>query len=84
MTELWPEIQEVSQTETTGFATDISVNGDRIFVAEGAAGPGIYQIDASGSALNPVGRLRHGRHAIRKNALVIANGYDGLLIRDPR
>ena len=64
--ELWPEIREVSQIETGGFATDVSVNGSRVHVAEGAGGMGVYEVDASGSTLNAVGRFRHGRHAIRQ------------------
>jgi hypothetical protein len=66
LVELWPKIAEVSQHETAGFATDVSVLGDLIFIAEGTGGLGIFRVGENGSKLKRVGNFIHGRHAIRQ------------------
>ncbi len=52
---VFPEFERLSQRTTMGKATDVSVNGNRIFIAEGINGLGIYQLSAEGM-LKEVGR----------------------------
>ncbi len=54
--QLWPEIELISRTQTKGFATDVCVSGDRVFVAEGAGGLGVYQVSSGGENLELFGR----------------------------
>ena len=64
--QLWPEIKELSQHNSGGFATDVSVAGRQVFVAESAGGLGIYQIPETGSTLQRIASFTDGRHAIRQ------------------
>lgn len=52
-----PEIRRLSRQKPAGKATDVFVVDQRILIAEGSAGLGIYRFD-SGSALQEIGRYR--------------------------
>ena len=64
--EIWPEIKQLSRIETPGFATDISVVGETVFVAEGAGGLGIYKQGEEKNDLILQGRFQLRDKAIRQ------------------
>jgi hypothetical protein len=59
-----PHFETLWRIETTGRATDVCVTGDRIYVAEGSAGLGIYQLDSN--AMNRIGRYGVPSNTIRQ------------------
>jgi hypothetical protein len=59
-----PQFEIVSRRETPDRATDVCVAGKRIYVAEGAAGLGIYQLDFG--VLNEIGRYSVTGNTIRQ------------------
>ena len=60
-----PVFQRFSLRETGDKATDVHVNSDRIYVAEGAAGLGIYALDSVGE-LSEIGRYSLRDKTIRQ------------------
>ena len=60
-----PDFELRSERATNGKATDVCVSGDRIYVAEGDAGLGIYQLQQSGT-LRELGRYRASSGGIRQ------------------
>ncbi len=63
--EFAPEIRLLSQTDSQGFATDVSVSGQTVFVAESAGGLGIYQISQENKLVS-LGRFAVPKRAIRQ------------------
>ncbi len=61
---LWPEIERLSHLETEGFATDVSVSGNRVYIAEGRGGLLVCEVD--GNQLVRRGRLRIPGNAVRQ------------------
>jgi hypothetical protein len=59
-----PQFETLSRVETADRATDVCVRGDRIYVAEGAGGLGIYQLDDA--ILNEIGRYRVTGKTVRQ------------------
>ncbi|MCA9014650.1 MAG: hypothetical protein KDA77_04880, partial [Planctomycetaceae bacterium] len=83
-----PELKRLSKHPTSGFATDVSVHGSRIYVAEGTAGLGIYQLGKD-HRLEEIGRYLPDRGAIKQVEVpgngqfaLIQNGANTLLILD--
>ena len=62
---VFPKFEKLSQHTTRGKATDVSVNGNRSFIAEGIDGLGIYQLSAEGM-LKEVRRYRVPNKTIRQ------------------
>ena len=52
---LFPEIEKLNEYKTEGFALDVAVHGDSVYVSEGRGGLSIWQRRA-GNNLVPVGR----------------------------
>ncbi len=59
-----PRFETLARIETTDRATDVCVAGDRIYVAEGSAGLGIYRLDSG--VMNELGRYRVQNNTIRQ------------------
>ncbi len=83
-----PEFQRLAKHATNGFATDVSIHGDKIFVAEGIAGLGIYEFTKD-SQLKEIGRYLPARGAIKQVEVpgdgkyaMLQNGANTLLIVD--
>lgn len=60
-----PRFEKLTQLKTTDKATDVSIVGNRVYIAEGTAGLGVYQL-VSGNVLNEVGRYRVPNNTIRQ------------------
>lgn len=91
---LWPEIKQLAVLPSEGFAMDVSVSGDRIFVAESAGGLSIWDPKTEGGHdFNEVGRFQLRNTPIRQvetpdsgNRILIqagANQFYILDVRDP-
>ena len=63
--ELWPRITKLAERPTEGFAMDVKVLGDRVFVAEGRGGLSIWRHTGDGQ-LRPIGRYRAGGQPIKQ------------------
>jgi hypothetical protein len=64
---LWPEIERLAVLPSEGFAMDVSVSGDRLFVAESAGGLSIWDPSADGGdAFKRVGRFQLRNTPIRQ------------------
>jgi hypothetical protein len=61
-----PEIRRLSVLETEGFATDVAVSGNRVYVAEGTGGLSICEISEDGQGLRRLGRHRIRGRAVRQ------------------
>ena len=59
-----PEFETLMRLETTDRATDVCVAADQIYVAEGAAGLGIYRLDSG--AMKEIGRYQMPGKTIRQ------------------
>jgi len=66
LVELWPEIRLLSRFETKGFARDVSVSGNLVFIAESAGGLSIRKINKGSDELLPVGSFEFSNQAIRQ------------------
>ncbi|WP_298866879.1 hypothetical protein [uncultured Gimesia sp.] len=82
------EFKRLSKLPTKGFATDVYVQGTKIYVAEGIAGLGIYEL-SSENQLKQIGRYRPARGAIKQVEVpgdgkyaLLQNGANTLLIVD--
>ncbi|MDB4459301.1 hypothetical protein N9059_01895, partial [bacterium] len=53
--QLWPEFKILSQKKTKGFATDISIHGNQVYVAESYGGLSVWQVKDD-KLLIPIGR----------------------------
>lgn len=62
---LWPEIKRLQVLKTQGFATDVSVVNDQIFVAESGGGLSIWE-DLDGKAYQKTGSFHLPGKAIRQ------------------
>ncbi len=65
MLNLTPQFKSLSRLNTAGKATDLCVFSDRIYIAEGNAGLGIYRLD-SGSVLQEIGRYTVPNKSIKQ------------------
>ena len=63
--QLWPTIETLATLGTQGFATDVSVQGTRVFVAEGAGGLSIWEMSKQ-DTLTCRGRYRAERGAVKQ------------------
>jgi hypothetical protein len=63
--QLRPTIERLATLDAQGFATDVSVQGARVFVAEGAGGLSIYEMSKQ-DTLTCVGRYQSERGAVRQ------------------
>lgn len=70
---LWPEIREVSHVATDGFAVDVSVAGNYVYVSENTAGLSVWQLDDSGQ-LSLLSRFESARKKAIRQAMVYADG----------
>ena len=61
--ELWPEIKRLRVFPTDGFARDVAVFGDSVYVAEATGGLSIWKRDEE-ALLKPVGRYRPKRRGV--------------------
>lgn len=61
--QLWPEIKRLSVFSTDGFARDVAVSGDTVYVAESTGGLSIWRRDEQ-SILKPIGRYRPKRGGV--------------------
>ena len=59
-----PRFETLLRIETTDRATDVCVAGDCVYIAEGSAGLGIYQLDSG--VMNEIGRYRVPNNTIRQ------------------
>lgn len=64
--QLWPEITPLSVFETEGFATDVAVNGDLVFLAQSAGGLSICQLPKDSDQLKQIGHYASPPDAIRQ------------------
>ncbi len=85
---LWPKIELVAVLITEGFATDVSVSNDRIFVAESAGGLSIWENEKR-SEFKRVGRFKIRGKAVRQvetpdsgNRVMIQAGANQFYILD--
>ena len=85
---LWPKFEQLAVLPTEGFAMDVSVMNNRIFVAESAGGLSIWQV-ASDNKFNRVGRFELRGAAIRQvetpdsgNRILIQAGANQFYILD--
>jgi len=62
---LWPKIEKLAAWPTEGFAMDVKVLGDRVYVAEGKGGLSIWRRDGE-AALAPLGRYRARGRSVRQ------------------
>ncbi len=62
---LWPQIERLELLATDGFATDVSVFNERIFVAESAGGLSIWE-DKAGDGYKKVGAFKLRGKAVRQ------------------
>jgi len=62
---LWPEIECIQVLASEGFAMDVSVSGDRVYVAESAGGLSIWE-KAGGKEFKRVGRFEVQGKPIRQ------------------
>ncbi|MCF6312272.1 MAG: hypothetical protein L3J39_07450 [Verrucomicrobiales bacterium] len=62
---LWPEIERLQVLKTQGFATDVSVVNDQIFVAESSGGLSIWK-NSKGGAFKKTGSFHLTGKAIRQ------------------
>lgn len=60
-----PQFERLSHGQIRGKVTDVCVNGDRVYTAEGEAGMGIYRLQRSGD-LSELGRYRAPNGGIRQ------------------
>lgn len=79
---IWPEIKKKREYETVGFAMDVKVLGDRVFVAEAKGGLSVWERKRSGSLVQ-VGRYRVPRYSVRQ-VVVPPPGKYALLHVGPR
>ena len=86
--QVFPSFKRLAKHATDGFATDVYVQGSRIYVAEGVAGLGIYQLSQD-LQLEEIGRYLPRRGAIKQVEVpgkgqfaLIQNGSNTLLILD--
>lgn len=70
---IWPEICEVFHVPTEGFAVDVSVAGDHVYLSENTAGLSVWQLDDSGQ-LTPLGRFEPERKQAVRQARAYAGG----------
>ena len=61
--QLWPKVNRLGVFATDGFARDVAVSGDTIYVAEATGGLSIWQRDEE-SILKPIGRYRPRRGGV--------------------
>jgi len=61
---LWPQIRKITEYQTEGFATDVKVLGDRVYVAEGTGGLSIWK--RNGAGLARIGRYRVAGQSVRQ------------------
>ncbi|WP_198000057.1 LVIVD repeat-containing protein [Gimesia alba] len=88
--QVFPSFKRLAKYTTGGFATDVYVQGTRIYVAEGVAGLGIYQLTKD-HQLEEIGRYLPRRGTIKQVEVpgkgqfaLIQNGANTLLILDVR
>lgn len=74
---LWPRISKLAEYPTEGFAMDVKVLGDRVYVAEGTGGLSLWRLGGD-AALEQVGRYRARGHSI-KQVVVPAPGRYALV-----
>ncbi len=86
---LWPEIKKLSVFETEGFATDVSISGNRIYIAESAGGLSVCEMATAGDQINRLSRFRIPGRAIRQveapktgNHILIQSGANRFGILD--
>lgn len=70
---LSPEIREVSHVSTEGFAVDVSVAGDHVYVSENTAGLSVWRLDDSGQ-LTFLSRFESERKQAVRQARAYADG----------
>ena len=75
--ELWPKIEKLAEYETEGFAVDVKVHGDYVYVAESKGGLSIWK-RTRGGKLEQVGRFRVRGQSI-KQVVVPRRGKYALL-----
>ncbi|MDF1861639.1 MAG: hypothetical protein P1U87_15590, partial [Verrucomicrobiales bacterium] len=75
---LWPEVKLLSRFETGGFARDVSISGNLVFIAESAGGLSIRKLVEGSNELLPVGHFEFNNQAIRQ-VEVPGNGNFALL-----
>ncbi|MCK5805643.1 MAG: hypothetical protein KAI66_22615, partial [Lentisphaeria bacterium] len=63
--ELWPKITKLAEYATEGFAVDVKVRGDYVYVAESKGGLSIWKRDLGGT-LEQVGRFRVRGQSIKQ------------------
>ena len=87
--ELWPEVRNLSKLKTKGFATDLSVSGDRVYIAESAGGLSVCELVPDGHQLKRLGRFEIPGRAIRQvetpeveDRILIQAGANQFLVLD--
>ncbi|NOZ21481.1 MAG: hypothetical protein GXP25_10385, partial [Planctomycetes bacterium] len=75
--QLWPKIKKLSEYETEGFAVDVKVSGNYVYVAESKGGLSIWK-RKKGGTLKPIGRFRVRGQSI-KQVVVPERGKYALL-----
>ncbi|MAS93791.1 MAG: hypothetical protein CMO55_11420 [Verrucomicrobiales bacterium] len=75
---LWPEIREISHMPTEGFAVDVSVAGEHVYVSENTAGLSVWRLDESGD-LSLVSRFEPERKQAVRQGRVYADGTRALI-----
>lgn len=63
---LWPELALLSVFETVGFATDVAINGDLVFVAQSAGGLSICRLQPDSDQLVEIGSYSYPPNAVRQ------------------
>jgi hypothetical protein len=63
---LWPDIKLLARFDTGGFARDVSISGDLVFIAESAGGLSIRKLVDGSNELLPVGHFEFNKQAIRQ------------------
>ncbi len=63
---LWPQLSTLSVFETEGFATDVAVNGDLVFISQSAGGLSICRITPGSNQLEQIGHYEAPPDAVRQ------------------
>lgn len=74
---VWPEFKELARYDTQGFAMEVSVRGDKAYVAEERGGLSIWERD--GNSLKRIGRYKPRGRIVRDVMVYEPGGYAVLL-----